>query len=132
MTRTIKIKETPRSNARKNWKKKVKRSWKHQKQQDPTAPYLSRSHDLDSTFRIGNYNYDVWKQLYDQELLDYENGNNNGAYEAFELGIWHNWRDHCPTDTELKMVKSKMLEKILDRVSYRVMSKHLCEENCSQ
>ena len=62
MSRTVKVYKTPRSNARKNWKRKVNRAWKQCKQRDATAPKLSRDVDLSSTFCVHTLNFEIWSE----------------------------------------------------------------------
>lgn len=100
MTRTVKIYGTPRSNARKNWKHKVKRSWKHQKQSDPCAPYLPRSVDLSSTFKLDNRNIRFWEER-----------SNKRFGGTGELNWQSDWRSSVPTETELKLVKRALIER---------------------
>jgi len=116
MTHTVKVKATPRSNVRKNWKQKVKSSWKHQKQNDPTTPYLPVSLDVGSTCKLDNNNIHFWEKHYNKRL---------GGVDGVTMGNWqHNWRDTIPTDAELKRVKRLMIEKHRS-VRLNRMSKYL-------
>jgi hypothetical protein len=95
MTHTFKTKSTPRRNARRNWKRKVNRSWKHLKQQDPLAPPLPSDVELNSTYNISRYNLAFWEQHYHKNF-DFTYTDPNSGF---------------PSDHELARVKALLIRK---------------------
>jgi hypothetical protein len=100
MTHTIKTKATPRSNVRKNWKRKVNRSWKQEKKTDPSVPYLPRDWELGSTFKIDSRNLEFWESHFNKKL-----------WSPYDPSGDYRGRSAIPSNHELSMVKKLLIQK---------------------
>ncbi len=100
MTHTIKTKATPRSNARRNWKRKVNRSWKQEKKTDPSVPYLPTDWELGSTFKIDSRNLEFWERHFNKKL-----------WSPYDPNGDHQGRSAIPNDRELGLVKKLLIQK---------------------